>query len=51
MEKEFINIAAHELRTPSQSIIGYSELLKNLPEGTNNMRKSFSEMLKDYFLW
>lgn len=32
MEKEFINIAAHELRTPSQSIIGYSELLKNLPE-------------------
>ena len=32
MEKEFINIAAHELRTPSQSIIGYSEMLKNLPE-------------------
>ena len=32
MEKEFINIAAHELRTPSQSIIGYSELLKDLPE-------------------
>jgi len=32
MEKEFINIAAHELRTPSQSIIGYSELLKTLPE-------------------
>jgi two-component system, OmpR family, sensor histidine kinase VicK len=32
LEKEFINIAAHELRTPSQSIIGYSEMLKNLPE-------------------
>ncbi|MDQ2684738.1 MAG: HAMP domain-containing histidine kinase [Thermoproteota archaeon] len=26
MEKEFINIAAHELRTPTQAIIGYSEL-------------------------
>ncbi|HEY7776985.1 MAG TPA: hypothetical protein VIA09_00460, partial [Nitrososphaeraceae archaeon] len=26
MEKEFINLAAHELRTPSQSIIGYSEM-------------------------
>jgi signal transduction histidine kinase len=29
MEKEFIDLAAHELRTPSQSIIGYSELLKD----------------------
>jgi two-component system, OmpR family, sensor histidine kinase VicK len=26
MQKEFINIAAHELRTPAQSILGYSEL-------------------------
>ena len=32
MEKEFINLAAHELRTPSQSIIGYSEMLRDLPE-------------------
>ena len=32
MEKEFINLAAHELRTPSQSIIGYSEMLRELPE-------------------
>jgi two-component system sensor histidine kinase VicK len=29
MQKEFINIAAHELRTPTQSILGYSELLQN----------------------
>jgi two-component system, OmpR family, sensor histidine kinase VicK len=28
MQKEFINIAAHELRTPVQSIAGYSELLE-----------------------
>jgi two-component system, OmpR family, sensor histidine kinase VicK len=26
MQKEFINIAAHELRTPTQSILGFSEL-------------------------
>ena len=26
MQKEFINIAAHELRTPAQSILGYAEL-------------------------
>jgi len=32
VEKEFINLAAHELRTPSQSIIGYSEILRDLPE-------------------
>jgi signal transduction histidine kinase len=32
MQKEFINIAAHELRTPTQSITGYSELLAADPE-------------------
>jgi signal transduction histidine kinase len=30
MLTEFINIAAHELRTPIQSILGYSELLQQL---------------------
>lgn len=30
MQKEFINIAAHELRTPTQAILGYSELLQNV---------------------
>ena len=30
--KEFINIAAHELRTPTQAILGYSELLQILFE-------------------
>jgi two-component system sensor histidine kinase VicK len=33
MEKEFINIAAHELRTPMQPIIGLSELLRSSIEG------------------
>jgi two-component system, OmpR family, sensor histidine kinase VicK len=32
MQKEFINIAAHELRTPAQSILGYSELASTDPE-------------------
>lgn len=32
MEQEFINLAAHELRTPAQAIIGYSEMLKLCPE-------------------
>jgi signal transduction histidine kinase len=28
MQNEFINIAAHELRTPTQAILGFSELLQ-----------------------
>jgi len=28
MQKEFINIAAHELRTPTQSILGFAEILE-----------------------
>ena len=32
MQNEFINIAAHELRTPVQAILGYSELLRDEPE-------------------
>jgi two-component system, OmpR family, sensor histidine kinase VicK len=31
-QTEFINIAAHELRTPTQSIIGYCEMLEIFPE-------------------
>jgi signal transduction histidine kinase/sugar-specific transcriptional regulator TrmB len=31
MQQEFINIAAHELRTPAQSILGYAELAKSDP--------------------
>jgi signal transduction histidine kinase len=27
LQKDFVNMAAHELRTPAQSIIGYAELL------------------------
>jgi two-component system sensor histidine kinase VicK len=28
MQREFINIAAHELRTPAQSVLGYAELMR-----------------------
>ena len=30
MQREFINIAAHELRTPAQSILGYAELVNEV---------------------
>ena len=32
MQREFINMAAHELRRPTQAIVGYLELLKNFPK-------------------
>jgi two-component system, OmpR family, sensor histidine kinase VicK len=37
IQQEFINVAAHELRTPIQSILGYTELL--LEDETNDRRK------------
>ena len=32
MQKEFINIASHEMKTPTQAILGYSELLQHHPD-------------------
>jgi signal transduction histidine kinase len=43
MQKEFINIAAHELRTPTQSIMGYIEMLELNP--TNS--KKYVSLLKN----
>lgn len=35
-QAEFINVAAHELRTPTQSIIGYCEMLEMFPDGSKD---------------
>ena len=35
-QAEFINVAAHELRTPTQSIIGYCEMLEMFPDGNKD---------------
>ena len=37
---DFINIAAHEFRTPTQSIIGYSELLQNMFEAEEAQKQA-----------
>ncbi len=37
MQKEFISIAAHELKTPIQAILGMSSLLKYYPERTDQL--------------
>jgi signal transduction histidine kinase len=40
LQKEFVNVAAHELRTPAQAIIGYAELLNNSPNRNFSYEKS-----------
>ena len=37
MQKEFINIASHELKTPMQAILGFSQLLQIHPERRDEM--------------
>ena len=50
MTTDFINIAAHELRTPIQSILGYSEILQILSEqeeqGDDDNNKTDNEKKK-----
>ena len=36
-QKEFINIASHEFRTPTQAILGFSQLLRTYPERRDEM--------------
>ena len=39
MQREFINIAAHELRTPTQAVLGYSEILKQQSREENRQNE------------
>jgi two-component system, OmpR family, sensor histidine kinase VicK len=32
LQKEFINMASHEIKTPTQAIVGYADLIKKHPE-------------------
>src|ERR687885_2603001 len=32
MQKEFINVASHEIKTPTQAILGYTEIMQKHPE-------------------
>jgi two-component system, OmpR family, sensor histidine kinase VicK len=42
MQNEFINIAAHELRTPTQAILGYSDMLEQSPERNQMYEKTIA---------
>ena len=45
MQQEFINIAAHELRTPAQSLLGYAELAKADPHYIEKQVQSFIDVI------
>jgi signal transduction histidine kinase len=32
MKREFINIASHEMKTPTQAVLGFSQLLEENPQ-------------------
>lgn len=45
MQQEFINIAAHELRTPAQSLLGYAQLAKSNPHYIEKQVESFIDVI------
>jgi K+-sensing histidine kinase KdpD len=46
MQKEFINIAAHELRTPTQAILGYAEL-SQMQDSSVTRDEALSKIVKN----
>jgi signal transduction histidine kinase len=40
MQKEFINVASHEIKTPTQALLGYSEILRTHPEKREEMSQA-----------
>ena len=42
MQNEFINIASHEMKTPTQAILGFSKLIQRHPEKRDEMIQAIS---------
>ena len=42
MQKEFINIASHEMKTPTQAIVGYADLMQKHTEKREDMIQAMS---------
>jgi len=42
MQREFINIASHEMKTPTQAILGYSRLIQQHPEKREGMLEAIA---------
>jgi signal transduction histidine kinase len=46
MQKEFINVAAHELRTPTQAILGYADLIQ-MQQSNINREEALSRLINN----
>jgi two-component system sensor histidine kinase VicK len=46
MQKEFINIASHEMKTPTQAIMGFSEMLEQYPDRRDEMTEAIKRNAK-----
>jgi signal transduction histidine kinase len=42
MQREFINVASHEIKTPTQAILGFSDILQRHPEKREEITKAIS---------
>ena len=42
MQQEFINVASHEMKTPTQAILGYSKLIRRHPEKREVMMEAIA---------
>ncbi len=49
MQNEFVNVAAHELRTPTQAILGYAEMLEKSSERNKSYEKAISRNAQRLF--
>jgi signal transduction histidine kinase len=46
MQREFINIASHEMKTPTQAIMGFSEMLEQHPDRRVEMTEAIKRNAK-----
>jgi signal transduction histidine kinase len=46
MQREFINIASHEMKTPTQAIMGFSEMLEQHPDRREEMTEAIKRNAK-----
>lgn len=47
LQKEFIILTAHELRTPTQAIVGYIEMIENYPDDSSDNQNYLKSIVRN----